>query len=249
MFDENIETIKSIFSECKGSGMYFAIFFISILYILIKEKDKNKKILLGYFPLLVLFIILNPLFNKLINPFVNKNVYFRMFWLLPMGLCITYASVDVINSLEKTKNKIFALLGIILIIVFSGKLIYNKENYQKVHNWYKVPDQAKWVTQIITEDDLENKKVMLPETLVPYIRQINSDIELAYPRQPFGYGENEMLIQLHSGNVEYVVEKCKEKNCNYIIFENNVKLSDDMSKYGYELLGQTYSYNIYKLVK
>ena len=42
MFSENMEVIKKTFSECKGTGMYFALFFVSIIYIFLKEKDKNK---------------------------------------------------------------------------------------------------------------------------------------------------------------------------------------------------------------
>ena len=81
MFSENIEVIKKTFSECKGTGMYFALFFVSIIYIFLKEKDKNKKIIFGYFPLIVLLVILNPIFNKIIDKFINQNVYFRMFWI------------------------------------------------------------------------------------------------------------------------------------------------------------------------
>lgn len=247
MFSENMEVIKKTFSECKGTGMYFALFFVSIIYIFLKEKDKNKKIIFGYFPLIVLLVILNPIFNKIIDRFINQNVYFRMFWLLPIGFEIVYVAVDIIQGLEQKIKKIFMLIAIILIIISSGKFIYTEENYIKVHNLYKIPDQAKWVITIISEDTLENKKVMLPESLVPYIRQVNSNIELAYPRQPYGYESNDLLRELHNGNVQFVTEMSKEKKCNYIVFENSVELTDDITNYGYELLGQTYSYDVYKL--
>lgn len=249
MFEENIEIIKNTFSDCKGSGMYFALFFVCVLYIIIKEKNKNIKALLGYFSVAILLIILNPAFDKLIDKLINKNVYFRLFWLLPMGVSMAYVAVDIIQSLNEKSKKILTFFAIIFIIIVSGKWIYTEENYVKVHNMYKIPDQAKWIIDIISVDEATYKKVMLPESLVPYIRQVNADIELAYPRMPYGYASYQLLTELHNGNVEYVTKSSEAKGCNYIIFENNVPLSVEITDLGYKLIGQTYSYNVYKLEK
>lgn len=59
MFEENIEIIKNTFGEFKGSGMYMILFFISIIYILIKEDNKKVKAFLVYFSIIILLITLN----------------------------------------------------------------------------------------------------------------------------------------------------------------------------------------------
>ena len=132
MFSENIEIIKQSFLEYKGSGMYLALYFIAILYIFLKETDKNIKTFLGYFSIVTIFIILNPIFNKCIDTFINVNVYWRMFWLLPVGITIAYAAVKLIQDRKENKEKVIVFFSICLIIMASGKLVYNKENFWRV---------------------------------------------------------------------------------------------------------------------
>ena len=67
MLKENIEIVKNTFQEYQGNGMYLALFFIAMLYIYLKEEDKKKKNLFLYFPILVLVVTLNPLFNKIVG--------------------------------------------------------------------------------------------------------------------------------------------------------------------------------------
>ena len=75
MFQENIEIIRNTFIEFKGTGMYVALFFIAMLYIYFKEEDKKKKSLFIYFPLIILFVTLNPLFNKIVGKIFTESVY------------------------------------------------------------------------------------------------------------------------------------------------------------------------------
>ena len=85
MFVENIEAIKKCFSEFKGSGMYILLFLLSIIYIYLKD-DSKKKTLFVYYPILVFLITLNPLFNKLVGGVFKSSIYWRFFWLLPLGI-------------------------------------------------------------------------------------------------------------------------------------------------------------------
>lgn len=186
MFEENIEIIKNTFLEFIGSGMYMLLFFIALLYIYLKEENKKNKAFLLYTSIIVLLITLNPIFNKVVGKIFTASVYWRVFWLLPLGITIAYAGVKFINS-EKTKYKqVVATVGLILIVVVSGKFIYTKENYFKLGNLYKLPDEDVLVTQLIGADDEEYKKVIAPESLVAHMRQVDASIDLAYRRDPQG---------------------------------------------------------------
>lgn len=246
MFQENIEIIKNNFLEVKGTGMYIALFLISLIYIFLKEKEKNKKSLLVYFSLLIFFIILNPIFNKIVGKIFTKGVYWRVFWMLPVGISISYAGVSLINEGKEKLEKIVALIGMVVIIMVSGKFIYNETNFQKVGNLYKLPDDAVYIAQIIGKEEEEHKKVLATEYLVPYIRQIDSNIGLAYKREPEGYADNKYVLTLASGDTEQITKMAIENNCNYIVMDRNVKLTLDFHYFGFVEVGGTDKYAIYK---
>ena len=107
MFHENLQIIQESFLRYKGTGMYMALFLVAILYIFLVDKNKKNKAFLVYFPCFILLVILNPIFHKFVNPFLNQNVYWRTFWLLPIGIVMAYAATNVIKNRENSKNKIF----------------------------------------------------------------------------------------------------------------------------------------------
>lgn len=242
-----IETIKSATTEYIGSGMYIALFLVSLLYIFLKEENKNIKIFLGCFSILIIGIVINPIFCKLVEKVFTKSVYWRLFWMLPIGIVLAYICAKIVNHQEKKIYKILVALSLLFIIMISGKFIYTKENYIKVGNAYKLPDEAVHIAYILEQEDKQYKKVMLPTSLVPYIRQINGNINLMYPRKPRGYAGIEIVQRHEAGDVEYVANKCKEENCNYIIFNKQTVLTKSLSDYEYELFEQTENYDLYRL--
>jgi len=137
MFEENIEVIKNTFSEFKGTGMYIALFLISIIYIGIKEENKKVKRFIIYYSVITLLITLNPIFNKIVRPIFTDSVYWRVYWIIPLGVTIAYAAVKVINESEGKIQKVIIAISICLIIIVSGKYIYVYENYVEVGNPYK----------------------------------------------------------------------------------------------------------------
>ena len=101
MFEENIKIIKQTFLEFQGSGMYIVLFFISMIYIFIKEKDKKIKAFLIYFSIIILLITLNPIFNKLVGKIFTDTVYWRVYWMIPLGVTIAYGAVKFIKNEKK----------------------------------------------------------------------------------------------------------------------------------------------------
>jgi hypothetical protein len=49
--------------------------------------------------------------------------------------------------------------------------------------------------------------------------------------------------------MQSVLPYCREKDCTYIVLYSNVELNETMYKYGYYLIEQTYSYDVYKYVE
>ena len=248
MFEENIEIIKNTFGEFKGSGMYMILFFISIIYILIKEDNKKVKAFLIYFSIIILLITLNPIFNKLVGKILTDSVYWRVYWMLPLGTVIAYAGVKFINNSNGKIKKVISTVAIIIVIIISGKLIYNKDNYKKINNLYKVPDEVLEVVEIIRQGDEENKKALTSEQLVPYIRQVEPSIELAYRREPTGYLENEYVRIMHSGISKDIVQMAFDNDCNYIVLDRGLVINVELHYFGFERIAETANFIIYRVM-
>lgn len=250
MLEECINTIKSSYEQFLGSGMYFALFLVSILYIFMKEKDKKKRILFIYFPIVIFAVITNPFFNLLSSVVFTVNTYYRLFWLLPLGIVIAYTAVLVVNEGKDKIEKIVIFVSLFVIIALSGKFYFDtKGTFVEFGNLYKLPDESVLVAQLIGIDEEENKKALVPGELTPYIRQIDSTIELLYGRRPdTAYWDNPLATELDNGNVEYIAKMLDENNCQYVVFKRATVMKEPIQNYGFELINETENYIIYKKV-
>ncbi len=237
--------IKIYFSRTIGNGWMFLLYLISIIYILVKVKDKNKKCLFAIYPILLSFVVFNPVTHYLVDPILD-NTYFRLFWLFPVGITIAYAGVDFIYTFSKKYVRLACLIGCITVVMICGKFIYTEANYTKVHNLYKIPDEAKWVTDIIMQDEAEDKYVLAVPEVVPYLRQVNSNIRQLYGRDVAEMYTSWWPTLIKNGDAQKMLPACKEKGVRYLVLYNNVKLNDFTYKYGYHILAQTYSFDVYK---
>lgn len=245
---ESINIIKNTFIEFKGTGGYIALFILALIYLFFKEENKTKRIFFIYFQFLIFLVVFNPIFNKLVGPIFKSSVYWRVYWTIPLGITIAYSIVKVTTELCKGKcKKTILYICFILSIIMSGKLIYTSENYQKVNNLYKIPDESILVAQIIQNDNSEYKKAIVPDNLVAYIRQFDSSIELAYKREPTGYENHPIVTPLRLGDTEWISKVAKEKKCNYIVVDKNIPLSLDFSYFGFNALAETPKFTIYKI--
>ena len=245
MFSENIEIIKDTFKSYMGESSFFILFIIALLYIFIKEQNSEVKTILLYFSCAVMLIVFNPLYNKITMKVVKGYIYWRNYWMIPFGIVIAYAATSLIKNTSNKPKKVTAFLVIIFIIIISGKNIYTQENYSKVNNWYKVPDEYLQVTNIISTINNTQKKAMIPTELVSYIRIIDPDIKLAYARIPTGNYDNPVLKAYLSGDIKTLVELCNKRDINIIIIKKDISLSEPLSKYGFEAYGETENYIIY----
>ncbi len=249
MFEKNIEIIKNTFLEYKGTGMYIILFCIAIFYICLKEKNNNNKAFFIYFPIIILLITLNPLFNKIISPIFKESTYWRVYWMIPLIIEIAYASVLFINEQKEKNEKIISIIGVIAIIVISGKYTYTEENFFKTGNLYKLPDESVRIAQIIGLDESDHKKAIVSESIVAYIRQIDANIGLAYKREPQGYANNKFVLAMLQGDSYQIAKLAIENNCNYIVLKKVIPLTLDMSYFNFSVLDMTENYVIYKLNK
>lgn len=250
MLEEYKYIIENSYSQFIAGGMYFALFLVAMLYIFLKEKDQKKKILFVYFPILVFLVIINPIFVKLASSVFTVNTYCRLFWLLPLGIIIAYAGVLAVNEGKRKIEKIAISISLFIIIALSGKFYFDAPGtFNEYGNLYKVPDESVLVAQLIGIDEEENKKALVPQELVPYIRQIDATIELLYGRTAdTAYWQNPLATELDNGNIEYISKVLEEKNCQYVVLKRATVLREPIENFDFKMISETENYTIYKRV-
>lgn len=243
---EAISTIKDMYSQFFDGGSYIILFLVALLYIFFIKKEENEKIKIFLWSSLIYWIIiLNPIVYKILEPIFSGGVYWRMFWLLPISVVIPFVATDLIYRKENFFDKAITFIAIAVIIILSGKCVFNKDNFEKAPNHYKLPQEAIEVAKIISEDEKSYKLALVPETMVAYIRQYDSNINLRYARNPHSYDDEPMVLALYSGQVDQIIEDSNKFSTNYVVFRKETKLVGSMEDAGFKVLEETANYIIY----
>lgn len=226
-----------------GEGNYLIIFLISLLFLIYLKTYKNNKYFLLYNTCLVLIIILNPIAVKILSKIMGENVYWRVFWILPITIVIPFvATLVTVNSKKYLKY----LIGILLIVIFitNGKYIFTSNNFAEAENIYKLPSESIQVCEIIKSDT----KVVFPPELTPYIRQYDSSIKMLFGRSA-SFEEAKLVYRNFLTdvlNVGLISNTAINFDCEFIVYSREKELDGKFSDYGFDKVGETKKYIILK---
>lgn len=238
--------MTEIFQKFAGSGFILIIFVLALIYLLICEKRKPRRIMLVYVPMIVLLCFFNPLFFKIFYSLVGEEIYFRIIWLLPVTMVIGYTVVHIAERLQGKKRMGFCLAAV-LILMLSGKLVYSSILYSAAENEYHVPDE---VVDICDAIEIEGREVMaaFPEEFLLYVRQYSPTVCMPYGRGlMLGYYDPFCYLMLQDEiEVEQLAGYAKEALCHYVIVSEEKVLVGDMEDYDYEVFDIMHGYVIYR---
>lgn len=192
-----------------GKGYYF-YFLLIIPILLLKNKQKNIRVLSIY--TIVLFVLfINPLSAKILAEyFTSAQTYWRIFWLIPLGTIISLAGVFIYTQINKNKVlKYTSVLLFSLLLILSGSFIYSKEN-KFIAEWnpYKIPLEVVEISNYLKSE--EKIKIVASEEISMYIRGIASNVELLYTRYAYMIGflgespefnDRVVLYEIINGNI------------------------------------------------
>ena len=232
--DESIKMVCSeAFTRFIGSGLYVGLFFIAIVYVISNmrktdDKENRIKIVIGVYSIIILILNLSPFFTKFITSILKEtSTYWRVYWLLPIGIAIAFMFTEIICKKDNKKDRIIITILIACVIILSGKYMYNSydsEKFIKVDNYYKVPKNVLDIIQYISADDSEYKKLAGGEIFIVYTRQIDGTIILPESRNVNGiYSENSIITLVNKGNIKEIYDYCNEKKCNYLVLNRNIE--------------------------
>lgn len=142
---------KDLKKIIEPSKMRIALYFISIVIIILKGNKTQKDICL-IIPVLVCILVINPILKNVYIKIVTSATYWRLYWLIPLEISITIATTIIYDMIKKTKYKEMFTIIAGIVIVICGKYVYQEKlGFSKFENFEKIPqyiiDEANYIEQ------------------------------------------------------------------------------------------------------
>jgi hypothetical protein len=242
-FIENINTVK----EYIGQGYLAGLYLFCLIYLAVAEKEKRIRWLLIYAPLIILFLFIFPPFRLLFERIgLDGEIYYRMLWLLPMGVTIAYAAC----RLSRTHKRI-GLAVTVVTVALCGSYVYSSPHITKAENAYHIPSVTAHICDFLqAAEELEFIRAAFPAGLVPYVRQYDSNIMMPFgrdvPQWNYYNAVYEAMEATDMVDIANLVEATRAAECNYIILHTTRLLSDDPTNHQLILLATIDGFLIYK---
>ncbi len=249
LVSKNMERIIKLFTDYYGNYTYFVLFLVAIAinYAIIKKDEKKAQNLVVFLPLVLMLIVINPFVFEFVKPFTDKGyVYWRFFWILPLAPTMAYLFTKMVNEKKGFFSKVILTIFIIVIIGFSGKFMFTENNYQKVNNYYKIPDDIYSCIASISAQEKDNKKAMIPISVVPWVRQYDATISIEYNRSPSG-NYSRFVWDYEVGKVNEYMKKYLDDKCNFFVLNKSVQYDISFEDYNCERIYENDSYIVYML--
>ncbi len=235
-----------IFQKYMGTGLLVIWFLVALVYLFLCEKDKVKRVLFVYAPVMVLLLYFNPLFIRIFMGMTESEIYFRICWLLPVTVVIAYAAVQVWGSMKGRGALCFGAASILLVVV-SGKLVYSSPLYSRAENLYHVPAD---VVEICDAIQVPGREVMavFPYEMLLYVRQYSPVVCMPYGREAIMEGDHALYLAMGRAvlDLEELVPLSREAGCHYVILRADADLEGKTEDYGWMVYGSTKGYVIYR---
>lgn len=252
-----------VFENFFGSGMlYFVLYILAVLIILVLG-NARAKISFVFTPVVLFLSIWNPITGKIVAETLTKAPsYWRVFWLLPVGLALSYAVVLVAARLNY--DSVGVLLGCILIVIPGTWMFSTENNFVRATNVERIPEEVIGFSHTFLEEN-ERPVILASDDLSTTLRQKYNQVELIFSRHQyildlFTYrgkseegAERTQLMSFSNGHIDNeasVIETLAKYPIDYVIlkkdYENSCQL---MERLGWRIADQSSDYNVYSLKK
>lgn len=239
-----IKTLISITTDYWGNVLFPLLLGISLIAILIFEKEKIKQVVFLWYTLLILVFIYNPITllvcNKIFEQSTFAQYYKRFFSLIPIMAIVAYGLTLLVSKLSGIK-KLAAIVGIIAIFAIFGNLIYSEDWYTKAENRNKVPQDVVTICDLFADYDGDTIRIMAPLDIAVYLRQMDSRFSMPYARS---IPDEAYELTNEHPDVSVISEYCIEKDVDYVVVSAVDSVLSTYLNYGYTLYGRTTYYAV-----
>lgn len=245
-----METAILLFKQYSGHGMIVTLFLIALGYLWFEEKSREKRRLLVNLPICILVMFFCPLVVFVLEKLSEEDVYWRMLWSIPMLVVISYTAVLLIRKTEGVKRYL-AILGSVLIVVFSGDYLYNNPGFLVAENLEHIPGEVVEVCDEITVEGRE-VKACFPAEMLMYVPQYTSFVQMPYGREMFLKPNGIVMwdslydeMESDKVNAEKLSEELRQRNCHFVILRKNTSVEGSLEKEEWDLYYESEGYVIY----
>ncbi len=245
---ENVGSITENLASFTGSGGFFVLLAVSVLYLFFFLKEKEHRPVLVWLPVAVMLVFFCPLWIIYIKKSVDGEILYRILWLIPMGAVICVALTHLISKLgEKLRPVAFA--GAVLVLVLAGEYIYKDVGFKKAENIYHIPET---VVKLCDEIHVEGReiKACFPKEFVTYVRQYDTMIFLTYGRNSYmpkfeAPSDLKYLLQQEKIDTSVLAELLRDTHSPYLILASDRVLTEDILNYDFSYVKTIDGYDIY----
>ena len=243
-----------IFYAYFGNIWLILLYLAAVIHLWFTEKRKEIRILLIYYPLLGSLLFLCPLTYRYLKAVTGESTYYRLLWLLPMGLTIAYGIVKLITGIRKISVRIAATLLCMALLCGTGAYVYANPYFSVAENRFHIPAAVQNLCDRIGKPGREIPAAF-PPYLMNYVRQYDATIRMPYGRDSQveaegwkKYPEQAEFCDAMSQPVldcARIAELAKASNTYYVIVHRYHPLEGAFEDYGYDPVANVDDYVIY----
>ncbi len=271
VFSEIIENQTGYF----GDGWQYPLFAIALVGLLLLWRRRTAAAVTLY-TLIVMVIIYCPLTAKFLMGFMEGDVYWRMFWLLPIIPVLALAMVEFVPLVVSAAHRLFkadekksglvSVLAVLLVLAIygcllfgGGRFVYQDGNVTWASNPEKLPDEVIDIIEAVNADyeaaPMGDKRVAAVGTIVPFIRQYDGTVYLSYGRSTIQKEDKsgkkgqlyEQLTNVTDPDYDLITELLDDTDTTYLIIADNMHvLATEMNERGFDTV---YGNGAYTLLK
>lgn len=235
------------FKEYIGVGLIMIYYLVCLVWLFISEKEKEKRLLFVYLPLIILVIFFNPLTAYVIDRYADDDIYYRLLWMLPVTVTIAYTVTKLFIA---AKGKIRAVILIVsaLLLITGGRLVYTDKDYSVAENIYHMPQAVVDICDDIVIQGREIR-VAFPTEMIVYVRQYTPLIVMPYGFDDVRDGGSDSLrlnIDAEEADACELFSDAYSRQCHYVVIDETHIITGNPEDYGFYEYARIDGYILYR---
>lgn len=240
-----------LYSQYTGTGIIMVLFFTALVYMALKEKDKSVRTIIIYSTITIVLLILFPPVYYLYSRFVDEGTYWRMWWIIPTGIGMAYASTVLVEQ-----HRLAGLLLTFVILLLGGEFVYVNSNgtIAPSENAYQIPQVVIDITEYV--DEYEDNKIFyaaFPPELLTYVRQYDVNYQMPYGREMLDTnwgGDSSFYEAMAADPLDFSVlmEHCQHEKVRFIVVDKDKSLVENPEDFLFRKLNTFGQYDLYEYI-
>lgn len=240
-----------VYSLYTGTGIMMILFFVSLMYIGLRDHNKSNVSLLFFGPIVLVFLIFLPPVHMLYERFVDATTYWRMWWTVPVGIGLSYVGACLFE-----KHRVTGLILSLVVLMLGGSFVYRTQgDFMAAENAYQLPQEAIDVADALEEAEEGYITAAVYPGLVMDIRQYDDAILLAFGREMLDDSMNQASEETEkfflemlqpSPNFEVLLECCRTTGTEYVVLLKSQLPLTSPEESDFSVVSEIGSYVIYR---